>query len=586
MANFLTWATDVLEKVDQSAAHLSDSGTLDRNRRRRKGSSPGHVSVGGEALNDGQLSDVSGYGSDKASDRRWSEGLSLPSHQQRLQVDSIASGVPQTYLSSRSPTSYGAGGGDSLLLPATWEQPCDPTSALYAAKAPSLAMENLRAVRKAMEGKVWQQPELKREFEETLRQTSEVEAKVSILAANMDRLRKSSALAAALNAQELQNLHEEAQLAQASYGKERNSHTATRIQSQMRESSLAAENVAYAKALGATQRHAAEKASEAARLEARVQELENKKERLTEDLDELREQVAEQQEKQQQQQAPSQRSSSGVLATLASGGSGRHDLRAGEIERSEAGGTEEEWGVDGGFSAAAAAARKLHRKQAELASWDAKVAALEKELASLQQNSARWPSLGQREQDLERRLRSLNEQLLAKQGQAEALSNEKAALQQRLEKINEVRRQLQLASSDPHGAGASASGVPLMLLGELKRGSKGIVGSTSMGGAKIAPGGGQSGGSDEREPFPRTLRSRTYSNRQGRGGGGGGAGGAGEGSVRERVVRTVNALSRQAGAALQQSQVVRSLIVGYVLALHLAVFLILWVAAAQKALRS
>ena len=47
--------------------------------------------------------------------------------------------------------------------------------------------------------------------------------------------------------------------------------------------------------------------------------------------------------------------------------------------------------------------------------WDARVVELEKETALLQQAAARRPASGQREKELEKRLRSLSEQLRAKQ---------------------------------------------------------------------------------------------------------------------------------------------------------------------------
>eukprot|EP00250_Pteridium_aquilinum_P000220 c10243_g1_i2 orf=487-1134(+) len=91
---------------------------------------------------------------------------------------------------------------------------------------------------------------------------------------------------------------------------------------------------------------------------------------------------------------------------------------------------------------------ELQRTRAELKMWEAKLVRLEQEWAVLVQNSTRWPSAAQREKELERRLRSLSEQLVTKQMQADALVKERKTLELQLRQSSETRRQLLLGNMD------------------------------------------------------------------------------------------------------------------------------------------
>lgn len=556
MATFLTWASDVLEKVDQSAANLSDGRDRGRRPRRRKAGSD--VGTEGENVTDGQLSDFSGYGSDFTNDWKVATDIGVGEetgsslNETLLQVPSgtMRFSAPNVYGSVSNSTPLFPGGNPlrlSAAIPSSqpgngfsmtggvippWNLPPDISSAVYAAKAPSLAMENLRVIRRRMEGNVWQQSEVKKEFEDMLRQTSEVEAKVSVLVAEIEKLQKTATLGSAMNAQELVNLREESQAAQIAYGKEKNAHSATRIQSQMRESSLAAENMAYSKALSATNRHREEKASEAERWKERAQEIREDEQRLQMLVSDLMRQMEEERVNSSLEVDRGHGENSGLReGTEEDKGGDSGDLmekQVGEAER-------ERQSIGESF--------EIREKRRELAGLDAKVAALEKEFLLHQQSLARWPSSAQREKELERRLRGLNEQLMVKQNQAETLANERAGLQVQLDRIQEARNQLK--------AGDIAENENRRI--KMNRPFGGNPGNSRL-------------PSTDFEGKLRPRSSRAVSD-----------------SV-ARVAETVNALSLSAGAALQKNSVIRSLLVVYVLGLHLVVFIILSFSAAQKAL--
>jgi chromosome segregation ATPase len=68
---------------------------------------------------------------------------------------------------------------------------------------------------------------------------------------------------------------------------------------------------------------------------------------------------------------------------------------------------------------------------------------MEAELEKQERAAARFPSEAERERALERRLRTLTEQLAAKRAQISSLSADKDSLQRRLAEVTRERRQLQ-----------------------------------------------------------------------------------------------------------------------------------------------
>lgn len=129
----------------------------------------------------------------------------------------------------------------------------------------------------------------------------------------------------------------------------------------MRESSLQAENLAYGKALEATQRHAQDKASEAERLTARLAGLEEGESPLETELQEARAAVS----------RAMQESTEG-RERVASGG------EAGTAE--ERGGEEREL---------------LERQKREAEEMDRMIEQLQEKLAQHEKVAAKWPSAGE-----------------------------------------------------------------------------------------------------------------------------------------------------------------------------------------------
>ncbi|KAJ7556944.1 hypothetical protein O6H91_05G105500 [Diphasiastrum complanatum] len=181
-------------------------------------------------------------------------------------------------------------------------------------------------------------------------------------------------------AQRLPYLHADSLTSQSALALELHAHSATRLQLQIREASLQSENAAYAKALAATQQQANEKAQEAKELEACFEEMHDAEQKLRAELYQLQTQRAEHDNALKESQI-SQMDEASFLSSST--------MPAEELE--------------------------LQSIREELESWQSKVSTLQEELSFLQQTSSRWPSSVQREKDLERRLRSLTEQLVAKQ---------------------------------------------------------------------------------------------------------------------------------------------------------------------------
>ncbi|MCO5570112.1 hypothetical protein L7F22_023828 [Adiantum nelumboides] len=176
-------------------------------------------------------------------------------------------------------------------------------------------------------------------------------------------------------------------------------------QSQAREASLRAENAAYAKAITAVQGQLQGKCQEIFSLGARLQEIEKEESTMRVELDSL--------------------------------------LRASvENDGVVYGGTVKENPPVMSFTdKSLQEGEELQRTRAELSMWENKVVRLEQEWLTLLQSSTRYPSAAQREMELERRLRILSEQLVAKQGQSDTIAEERNSLQLRLTQVTENHRQ-------------------------------------------------------------------------------------------------------------------------------------------------
>eukprot|EP00249_Psilotum_nudum_P019387 c27226_g1_i1 orf=203-1060(+) len=186
---------------------------------------------------------------------------------------------------------------------------------------------------------------------------------------------------------------------------------------QNREASLLAENVAYAKAIAAGQQQAKEKGQEANQLQAQLQEMESVEGELRAELECLENLLAEGDCMEQANQQGSEVNEQ-ARSTLVSSADKAY-LEAVELQRT----------------------------RAELKIWEDKLMKVENEWTALQQTSARWPSPAQRENELERRLRSLSEQLVIKQAQTESLASERDALELQLSQASDAHQQLLLGNA-------------------------------------------------------------------------------------------------------------------------------------------
>lgn len=180
--------------------------------------------------------------------------------------------------------------------------------------------------------------------------------------------------------------------------------------------------------------------------------------------------------------------------------------------------------------------QELQSIKLELARWEGKVIRLEKEWEALQHNTSRTPSPAQREKELERRLRTLTEQLVTKQAQAESLANERNALELRLVQANEARQNL-----------LSGNGDLDFKRNKIGRSSSGLSSQTATLALEIA---------SQRSAVIRQRGAKVTENVA-------------------RVARTVDAFSMHAGSQLRRSMLMRTLTVCYVLGLHVVVLLIL-----------
>ncbi|XP_024381402.1 uncharacterized protein [Physcomitrium patens] len=310
-------------------------------------------------------------------------------------------------------------------------------------------------------------------------------------------------------AQRLPHLHADSLASHSALALEKHAHSATLNQLQAREASLQAENENYAKALAARQQHAREKAQETLQLAATLEEIEATEVKLRADLERL-------------QKAVALRDGLASSAVSTDKKGLQDDSKRSDFSAIQDVSTLEE--------------QELQSIKLELARWEGKVIRLEKEWEALQHNTSRTPSPAQREKELERRLRTLTEQLVTKQAQAESLANERNALELRLVQANEARQNL-----------LSGNGDLDFKRNKIGRSSSGLSSQTATLALEIA---------SQRSAVIRQRGAKVTENVA-------------------RVARTVDAFSMHAGSQLRRSMLMRTLTVCYVLGLHVVVLLIL-----------
>lgn len=308
--------------------------------------------------------------------------------------------------------------------------------------------------------------------------------------------------------QSLPHLHTHTSASNSALTLELHAHCATRLQAEQREASLQEENGAYGKAIAATQQQIIEKSKEVHQLDAKLKDVDEFGRNQRNELEELQ----------------------ALLQERENNGPGDEPKRDSEQDSLYL------------SSLATVKLEDLENKRNELKLWEDKLIKLEEKWTILQHNLAQQPSPAQREKELERRLRSLTEQLVSKQAQAEAFANERNALEFQLEEANETRRQLHLGNVETN-------------FKRNKIGRSGII-------STLTP---ASGTYDISESKVHSEISKT--------------------AICPRVVQAF----RESGIKLTQAadifcfktgghrrfMLFRSLIAGYILALHLVVFIII-----------
>ena len=315
---------------------------------------------------------------------------------------------------------------------------------------------------------------------------------------------------AAMHEREEADASEELRRLERAVAAEQAAHASTRAQASDREAALHSDATEYDGMVTAVQRQTAEKNAAAAALEARA--------------------------------AEAAENESGLLR---------------ETEAAE----EEAAAGDDGKAAAESAAGSIRQRMSELraavAEAEEEAATLKREEAAKTLEGARYPSQAERERELERRLASLNSQLIAKRAQAEALARAKADLERRLRDATQERRRLQQRQRGEGGIVAHDGGT------RTQRGGGGLkrrVAGSGWGG----PSSGREGDGTEDGAKEKNQSSLT---------------GLGVRSRVKQAAETVDSLSVRAGRHLRRSVVTRSLVIVYVLAVHTIAFVILAVRA-------
>ncbi|GJP36038.1 hypothetical protein CLOM_g20578 [Closterium sp. NIES-68] len=446
---------------------------------------------------------------------------------------------------------------------------------LALARSPSAQLDAMRACRRAMDAHAWLNAPMRAEFDDASRECSQLEARVSVAVGEVERLQHAAQLMAHRAAQEMTSLHAELAAATSALEQERAKHAATRREAEEREAALRGEQAGQAWAVARIRRRMEEREAEQGRVARSIQDLEARHALLTERLDALR--------------AANQ--SCGATSSC------RTERAAGTVEEGGGSGA----GEGGAEEARGGAAGDERGKQQELPlefllpfslprhqnALDAELACLRHQLYTHQAALAKQPSAAEREKHLERRLRALSENVQGKQVQADALSSEVAALQQQLEHTRAERRQLLLGVGETGahtgGGDGRAGGDRGEVVsrgserwrGEARRGwggngggGRGVLAALGLSwGVTVATAGLVDDDDPSAKAKPRPLRRRLW----------------------EQVVdaaRALDGLSLRVGGALQRNSFARSLVVAYVLALHLSVFLVLSLVTLEHALHT
>ncbi|GJP36040.1 hypothetical protein CLOM_g20578 [Closterium sp. NIES-68] len=511
---------------------------------------------------------------------------------------------------------------------------------LALARSPSAQLDAMRACRRAMDAHAWLNAPMRAEFDDASRECSQLEARVSVAVGEVERLQHAAQLMAHRAAQEMTSLHAELAAATSALEQERAKHAATRREAEEREAALRGEQAGQAWAVARIRRRMEEREAEQGRVARSIQDLEARHALLTERLDALRA------ANQSCGATSSCRTERAAGTVEEGGGSGAGEGGAEEARGGAAGderGKQQElplefllpfsslsslslltnfshwnsscrslchvtrtrwmlsWHVSGTSCtrtrqrwpssrpqvseqpSAASRRRKITRSPRRA---DTSVQVVFTALCFLQA----LPSLSlsaEREKHLERRLRALSENVQGKQVQADALSSEVAALQQQLEHTRAERRQLLLGVGETGahtgGGDGRAGGDRGEVVsrgserwrGEARRGwggngggGRGVLAALGLSwGVTVATAGLVDDDDPSAKAKPRPLRRRLW----------------------EQVVdaaRALDGLSLRVGGALQRNSFARSLVVAYVLALHLSVFLVLSLVTLEHALHT
>ncbi|KAL7221513.1 hypothetical protein ACSBR1_023465 [Camellia fascicularis] len=210
----------------------------------------------------------------------------------------------------------------------------------------------------------------------------------------------------------LPHLHAHSLASNAALALQFDSHSSTRQQAQLRETTLQEENIAFEKVISNCQDKIQERLQEAELLRAKLKKRDLAEKNLKTELENALAAL----------DARKSRKSGELLIDSKTAVLAQEDTKASEY----------------------ALLDKLENKKKELCSTEEMIQELEKKWAQVQENALKQLSSAQREKILDRQLHSLIEQLAAKQAQAEGLVSEIHLKDVELEKLNGLWRGLEV----------------------------------------------------------------------------------------------------------------------------------------------
>ncbi|GMP30882.1 hypothetical protein CsSME_00005338 [Camellia sinensis var. sinensis] len=210
----------------------------------------------------------------------------------------------------------------------------------------------------------------------------------------------------------LPHLHAHSLASNAALALQFDSHSSTRQQAQLRETTLQEENIAFEKVISNCEDKIQERLQEAELLRAKLKKTDLAEKNLKTELENALAAL----------DARKSRKSGELLIDSKTAVLAQEDTKASEY----------------------ALLDKLENKKKELCSTEEMIQELEKKWAQVQENALKQLSSAQREKILDRQLHSLIEQLAAKQAQAEGLVSEIHLKDVELEKLNGLWRGLEV----------------------------------------------------------------------------------------------------------------------------------------------